>query len=103
MQFVVTGYDGTDEQALARRLAVREAHIASIDKMRNTGNMLFGAAILDDHEKMIGSMIVCDVASRQELDEWLKIEPYVVGNVWHKIEIKRCKVGPSFVGSPQNR
>jgi uncharacterized protein YciI len=101
MQFLVIGHDGTDKQALSRRLLVRKAHIALGDQMRKEGKMLYGAAILDDNEKMIGSILICEFDSRQELDEWLKIEPYVQGNVWQKIEIQQCKVGPSFVGVKQ--
>lgn len=97
MQFLVIGHDGTDDNALERRLSVREAHIARGDQMRDAGKMLYGAAILDDSEKMIGSVIFLDVESRDELDQWLKVEPYVTGNVWQNIEIQRCKVGPSFV------
>lgn len=97
MQFLVIGHDGTDSQALNRRLLVRKAHIALGDQLRAEGKMLYGAAILDENEKMIGSILICDFNSRQELDEWLKIEPYVVANVWQKIEIKPCKVGPSFI------
>jgi uncharacterized protein YciI len=97
MQFLVIGYDGKDDQALNRRLVVREAHIVLGNKMRDAGKMLYGAAILDDAEKMIGSILICDFDSRQELDDWLKIEPYVTGNVWQNIEVKPCKVGPSFV------
>jgi uncharacterized protein YciI len=98
MQFLVLGYDGTDKDALNRRLAVREAHIALGDKMRDAGKMLYGAAILDDEEKMVGSVLVCEFENREELDAWLKKEPYVVGNVWKKLEVHPCKVGPSFVG-----
>lgn len=97
MQFIVTGLDGTDDEALSRRLAVRQAHIALGDKMRDAGKMLYGAAILDDDEKMVGSVLICDFQSREELDQWLKNEPYVTGNVWQKIEVRLCKVGPSFV------
>lgn len=96
MQFLVIGYDGQDEQALERRMAVREAHLALGDKMRDAGTMLYGVAMLDDNGKMVGSVLVCDFPSRQELDEYLKIEPYVTGNVWQTIEVKNCKVGPSF-------
>lgn len=96
MQFLVIGLDGSDEKALERRMAVREDHLALGDRMRDAGKMLYGAAILDDNEKMIGSILVCDFQSREELDEWLKIEPYVTGKVWQSIEVKRCKVGPSF-------
>lgn len=99
MQFLVLGYDGDDEQALERRLAVREAHVALGDKMRAEGKMLCGAAILDDSGKMVGSVLICDFEDRAELDKWLEIEPYVKGDVWRKIEVKSCKVGPSFVSA----
>ncbi len=98
MQFLITGYDGTDEKALERRLAVREAHLALGDKMRDAGKMLYGAAILDEHGKMTGSVLICEFKSREELDAWLKEEPYVTGDVWRKIDVQNCKVGPSFLG-----
>ena len=101
MQFLVVGYDGTDDGALKRRMAVREAHIALGDKMRDAGKMLYGVAILDDSAKMIGSALVCDFNSRHELDQWLKEEPYVTGDVWRKIEVHNCKVGPSFAALTQ--
>jgi|AGTN01.2.fsa_nt_gi Uncharacterized protein conserved in bacteria len=96
MQFLVLGYDGTDKQALERRMAAREAHIAGCDELHKSGKMLYGAAILDDDGKMIGSAIICDFEDRKELDGWLNEEAYVTGKVWEKIEIKPCKVGPSF-------
>lgn len=97
MQYLVLGYDGTDEDALSRRMAVREAHIALGDKMRAAGQMICGAAILDDADKMIGSVLICDFESRADLDKWLESEPYVTGNVWQKIDVQPCRVGPSFL------
>lgn len=97
MQFLVTGYDGTDERALERRLAVREAHLKSFRERCEQGTFLFGSAILSDEGKMIGSLIVCEFPSRQDLeDQWLKSEPYVTGDVWRRIEISRAKV-PEFL------
>lgn len=92
MHYIVTGYDGTDEKAMDRRLAVREEHLKSVERRFKAGEHLYGAAILDDAGKMIGSMMVVDYPSREELDEWLKNEPYVVGDVWRKIDIKPGKV-----------
>jgi uncharacterized protein YciI len=94
MQFLVVAYDGTDAEALERRLKVREAHLKSAQEMYDTGKWLYAAAILNDNGKMIGSMIVCEFPSRDELDQWLKEEPYVVGNVWQKIEVNRAQVAP---------
>ena len=97
MQFIVTGYDGTDEAALERRLAARDEHIKLMDYMKKEKKFLYAAAILDDNEKMIGSILIVDFPTREELDEWLKVEPYVKGDVWKEIEVKSCKVPPLFL------
>lgn len=98
MQFMLLGYDDADPDALNRRMAAREAHIALGDKLVAEGHMLYGTAILNDNDKMIGSMLILDYPSRADLDAWLKIEPYVIGDVWREIKIVPVRVGPSFVG-----
>jgi uncharacterized protein YciI len=97
MQFLVTAYDGLDEGSTERRLAARGEHLALVESMFKEGRHLYAAAIMDDNNKMIGSVLIVDFPSRSELDEWLKVEPYVLGNVWDKIEVKPCKVGPMFL------
>src|SRR5881398_700792 len=97
MQFIVIAHDGTDEEALQRRLAVREAHIALGDSMVASGHQVYGVALLNDAGKMIGSVIICEFPSQGELDVWLAREPYVIGDVWRHIEIIPCRVGPSFL------
>lgn len=94
MQFLAIAHDYPD--ALQRRMAVREDHLALGNDMRDRGELLFAVALLDEDSKMIGSLYVLDVASRQQVDEWLKSEPYVTGNVWENIEVLPCRVGPSF-------
>ena len=96
MQFLVIAYDGKDEKAMDRRMAVRAAHLAGVEKMKAEGKALYGVAILDTQEKMIGSVMVVEFPSRADLDSWLKVEPYVTGNVWQKIEILPCRVPPLF-------
>jgi uncharacterized protein YciI len=96
MQFLLIGHDGTDEGALDRRMAVREDHIARNDKLRDAGHLLYAVAILDDGGKMIGSSLIYEFESRADLDDWLNVEPYIFGNVWQKIEISQCRVGPTF-------
>lgn len=92
MQYLLLGYDGTDSEAISRRMAARPAHLERSGKMKAEGKQLFGAAILDDEERMIGSVMVYECSSRAELDEWLKVEPYITGDVWKEIEIKPCRV-----------
>lgn len=96
MQYLVIGHDGTDNEALDRRLAARAAHIKMGDRLRAEGKHLLGAALLDDSEKMVGSVLLVDFEGRSELDAWLAEEPYVVGKVWERVEVIRCQVGPSF-------
>src|SRR4051812_16811596 len=96
MQFLIIAHDGEDDQALSRRLAAREQHLALSTAGVETGEQLLGAAILDDAGKMRGSAMIVDYPSRKEVDEWLKKEPYVTGGVWKKVEVLPCKIGPSF-------
>ena len=90
MQFLIVAFDGTDEGALARRLAVRDAHLALGDKLVASGNMLYGAAILNEEGKMKGSTLMMDFPSEKELQDWLDQEPYVTGKVWENIQIHKC-------------
>ena len=87
MQFMIVAYDGLDEGALNRRLAARESHIAGAIALKNAGHLIAGGAILDDAERMIGSTIYVDFASRADLDDWLQKDPYVIGDVWRDITI----------------
>ena len=97
MPFVIFGYDGDDDEALARRQAVRQAHIDLGDELRKEGKVLYGVAMLDEDENMIGSVYVVNFATREEVDQYLETEPYVTGDVWRRIEVMPCKVGPSFL------
>lgn len=79
MQFLVLGYDSTDDDALARHTAVRDEHLAGSQRMYASDRWQDSGALLDDEGTMIGSFIVCDYASREELERhWLRHEPYVV-------------------------
>src|SRR5262245_19271181 len=92
MQFLVIGHDGTDDQALDRRMAARPAHLALGEKLRESGNFWYGGALRDDAGKMIGSALFMDFPSRKELDDWLKVEPYVTGKVWETVHVHLCNV-----------
>lgn len=98
MQFLVTAYDGKDDKAQERRMAARPEHLKLAEQMRDDGTVLYGAAILDDAGKMIGSMMVCEFEERKNVDEWFEKEPYILGNVWQDITVTPCKVAPMFVG-----
>lgn len=92
MQYLIIGRDGTDSEAPARRQAARPAHIEMGEELRQAGNMWYGAALWDDDNQMIGSMLLMDFPSEKELHAWLNKEPYVVGKVWEKLEVQKCNV-----------
>jgi uncharacterized protein YciI len=92
MQFMIVAYDGLDEGALNRRLAARESHIAGAIALKKAGHLIAGGAILDDAERMIGSTIYVDFASRADLDDWLQQDPYVIGDVWRDITISPIRL-----------
>lgn len=94
MQFLLIAYDGTDQEAPGRRAAVRPEHLWKIKVLKERGEFLFGGAILDNNGNMIGSMILYEMPDRQTLDERLKDEPYVYGDVWKKIEIVPFRLAP---------
>jgi uncharacterized protein len=98
MQFLLIAHDGDDDQALDRRMRARDAHIALGDTMVASGQAIYGGAILDDAGNMKGSVLVLDFPDRAALDAWLKIEPYVTGDVWRTIQVHPFRTGPSFVG-----
>jgi hypothetical protein len=96
MQFIVSGYDGKDEHAMARRVAVREDHLAVAKRMHENGELLYAAALLDEAERMVGSTLIVAFPDRAALDKWLEVEPYVTSGVWKTIEVTPCKV-PAFL------
>lgn len=96
MQFIVIARDGNDPGALERRMKVRPAHLEMSDRMVAAGQFLFGTALLNDAGQMCGSVMVFDFPGREQLDAWLREEPYVTGKVWEEIEVCECKVAPAF-------
>ena len=91
-QFLVLAYDATDAEAAARRKAARPAHFEGIKPMVAKGEIVVGAALLNDQGGMVGSAVVTEFPSRAELDAWLAREPYVKEGVWKKIEVKPVRI-----------
>lgn len=94
MQFVIIGYDAKDEDALNRRMTVREDHLTLAKDNFNNGKLLFAAGLLNEQDQMIGSNMIMEFEDKRELDQYLKNEPYIKGNVWEKIKVFPAKVAP---------
>ena len=95
MQFLVVAYDGKDKDAKNRRAAARPSHLAEAQELKEAGNIIVGAAILDENEEMIGSTLCVEFESRADLDEWLANDPYVTEGVWKDIAVKPIRLAVS--------
>ena len=88
MQFMIKALDG--EGKLAKRMEVRPRHLEGMEKLRS--NIICAGGLLDDEGKMKGSVLILDFQSRAELDSYLAAEPYVVEQVWEKVEVETMNV-----------
>lgn len=97
MHYLIITHDGTDEKALDRRLAARDRHLSSIERLKAEGKALYGAALLDNAGTMRGSILIVNFPSDEELREYLASDPYVTGHVWEQVEVKPCRVPDIFL------
>ena len=88
MHFMIKALDG--EGKLAKRMEVRPRHLEGMEKLRS--NIICAGGLLDDEGKMKGSVLILDFPSRAELDSYLAAEPYVVEQVWEKVEVETMNV-----------
>lgn len=89
MQYLVIAYDHDD--ALDRRLEVREAHVLGARKLMDEGKIISAGALIED-DVMVGSTLLVDFETDEEIDEWLENEPYVQNNVWNMDEFQMVPV-----------
>jgi uncharacterized protein len=92
IQFNIYALDHTDKECLNRRMSVRPAHLEGVKNLRNNGNYVIGAALLDEEGKMIGSNMIVQFETEAEFYDYLKSEPYVTGVVWGNMTIRKTRV-----------
>ena len=91
-QYLITAYDYTDAGALERRMAVRPHHLDGARDLRTKGNLIVGGAILNEHCNMIGSSMIVQFETEEELEAWKQHEPYITQKIWETVDIKPFKV-----------
>lgn len=91
-QYLVLADDYTDDEALSRRLAVREAHLARMGVEKPKGFFEVGGAKLNADGKMVGSMLVISAENEAAAWEWINADPYVTCKVWEKITVTMFRV-----------
>ncbi len=94
MPFLVIGKDVSDGGL--RRKEHRTAHLENLRKLKSEGKIAVAAGLLSDENLLNGSATFFTVDTKEEVEELLKNEPYVLGNVWETIEIVPCLI-PDFL------
>lgn len=94
MQFLVIARDGTDADALSRRLATRDAHLVNVKKYKEAGNIIVGGALLSAEGTMNGSALIADFPDRAALDAYLNSDPYTLNGVWQTFDVTEMKLPP---------
>ena len=77
MQYLVHAYDYTDPDALSRRMAVRADHLAGAARLKAGGQFILGGALLSPEGQMIGSMMLFDFETEEQLQAWQPVSTAV--------------------------
>jgi hypothetical protein len=93
MQYLIIGRDHPN--GFETRQKHRTAHLEGAKKLKEEGKLLYAVAMIENG-KMVGSVMIMDFASLDELEEWKGTEPYITGGVWKDIEITECAIPPLF-------
>ena len=88
MQYMIKALDGKDK--LTKRMEVRPRHLAGMEKLGD--HIICAGGLLDEEGKMKGSVLILDFPSRVDLDAYLAAEPYIVEQVWEKVEVETMNV-----------
>jgi len=96
MHFIIIGKDGDDPDALNRRMAARDGHMAYSEMAVKTGEQVIAAAMLGQDGNMNGSVMIVEFDDIDGVKGWLDKESYITGNVWQDVQIIPCKIPPAF-------
>lgn len=95
MFYVLIGEDAPN--SLATRMAVRPAHLARMEVLRDEGRLLIGGPMpaIDSPDPgpagFAGSLIVAEFSSQAEAEAWLAADPYVVEGVFARTTVRPFK------------
>jgi uncharacterized protein len=70
----------------ALRKSTRETHRAYL---QDTGVVVMAGPFLDPEGEMIGSLVVIDVDTRAEAEDWAAGDPYAKAGLFETVEIRR--------------
>ena len=91
-QFIIQAKDHTDDNAIDRRLSVRAAHLQRMKEEKSKDIFIIGGALLDNNNKMIGSVIILSLSDEESVQRWIEQDVYFKNNVWNEITVAPFRV-----------
>jgi len=95
MLYVLMGEDAPGK--LDARLAVRPAHLARLESLRDEGRLIVAGPMpaIDSPDPgpagFFGSLIIAEFASQADAEAWLATDPYVTDGVFARTSVKPYK------------
>jgi len=95
MLYTIIGENVPD--SLAKRMAVRPAHVARLQVLQEQGHLLLAGPFpsIDAEDPgtagFSGSLIVAEFSSLQDAESWAQADPYVAGGVYAQVTVKPFK------------
>ncbi len=86
MLFVLVAKDKPNRQDLRQK--TRAAHL---EHVRKTGVVRIAGPLLDEKGGMCGSLVVLDVETQEQAQEWARKDPYAMAGLFASVEIHAWK------------
>lgn len=95
MLYVIYAEDNSD--SLEKRTAVRPAHLARLQLLRDEGRLIIAGPMpaVDSNEPGVagfsGSTIIAEFPSLESAQSWTQDDPYIAAGVYKHVDIKPFK------------
>jgi len=93
--YVIYAKDNAD--SLDKRTAVRPAHLARLQLLRDEGRLIIAGPMpaVDSNEPGVagftGSTIIAEFPSLEAAQSWAQDDPYIAAGVYKKVDVKPFK------------
>ena len=95
--YVVIGYDSTDADAPQRRLGARPDHLNALESAKDAGIVKLAVALQNEAgTASIGSIVLLEVDTDEQVQAYLDAEPYVSRGVWETVKVHKGAVPALF-------
>jgi len=93
--YVIYAEDHAD--SLEKRMAVRPAHLARLQLLRDEGRLIIAGPMpaVDSNEPGVagftGSTVIAEFSSLEEAQSWAQDDPYIAAGVYRQVAVKPFK------------